>query len=280
MQLAIVVGHNAVRQGALRPDTSETEYVWNNRLALLMAALAEDYGITARVFRRVETGSYRRELEVVYAEADRWGADASIELHFNSFADASAGGTETLSSGTAASLRFAAAVQQEVVATLGLRDRGVKTVREGRGSGSLISGRAPAILVEPFFGTNPQGQAASDERHEQEALAHAYLRGAATAFDAFPRASLADSRTLQAAATQRRAQAAQAQAGLGAVLLTAATQAQDEIATLPTVGQLADWLPYLSAGLIVLVLIATVIQRIHTDRIEAARIDDHAKALR
>ena len=249
MKLAIVVGHNSARQGALRTDTGESEYVWNNRLALLMSDLAPEFGITTKIFRRVDLGSYTRELAAVYSDVDRWGADASIELHFNSFVEAAASGTETLSSGTAASLRFATAVQEEVVAALGLSDRGVKTRREGRGAASLISGRAPAILVEPFYGTSAKGQRSTDEAHEQEALARAYLRGAGAAFATFPRADLAASRTLQATATQRRAQAVQTQAAVGsAVVVTAATEAREQIEAMPAIGALADWLPWMKMG--------------------------------
>jgi hypothetical protein len=34
MKLAVVVGHNSARQGAVRQDTGESEFVWNGRRAL------------------------------------------------------------------------------------------------------------------------------------------------------------------------------------------------------------------------------------------------------
>lgn len=36
MRLAVVVGHNSTRQGAVRQDTGESEFVWNGRLAPLI----------------------------------------------------------------------------------------------------------------------------------------------------------------------------------------------------------------------------------------------------
>ena len=60
-----------------------------------------------------------------------------------------------LSSGTVALLRLAALVQAAIVGVLGLPDRGVKTRQpDDRGGASLHSGRAPAILIEPYFASN------------------------------------------------------------------------------------------------------------------------------
>ncbi|MCG7520840.1 N-acetylmuramoyl-L-alanine amidase [Ruegeria sp. Ofav3-42] len=183
MKLAIVVGHNARAQGAVRPDTGETEFVWNSALALLIQSLAKHYpDINVQVFFREPGPSYGREIRDVYRKTDEWGADAVIELHFNSHHNPNATGTETLSSGSRLSLLLAEALQEEMLDALGLRDRGEKIVRKGRGSASLISGRAPAALIEPFFGSSPNGQQATDEPHEMRALAHAILRATQRVF--------------------------------------------------------------------------------------------------
>lgn len=272
-KLAIVVGHNSQAQGAVRGDTGESEYVWNGRLAQIMERIAPEFGVDLRVFRRVAGGGYRTEIHRVYSEVDQWGADASIELHFNGAASEAATGTETLSSGTALSLRLAQAVQDEMVIALGLRDRGVKTVGgDGRGGASLISGRAPAILVEPFFGSSPKGQAASDEVREQEALARAYLRGASVALGSYPRRNLSESTTLIAAAKAEAAQTGQAIAGGAAGIGVALQQAQDQLAAVPLIGPLADWMPLINTGLILAVVGFTIYQRVQTAQIKSSRI--------
>lgn len=281
MKLAIVVGHNSASQGAVRKDTGESEFVWNGRLARRIERLASSYDLDVRVFHRTPGGGYRAEIRRVYDEVDAWRADASVELHFNGAASPDATGTETLTSGTALSLRLAESVQREMVVALGLRDRGIRTrAAQERGGGSLYAGRAPAILVEPFFGSSPVGTRATDEDSEQERLADAILRGAAEAFQSFPRSDLRESRTIQAAETQRRAQSAQAQAGLGAIVTGAATQAREQIEQLPAISGLADWLPWVSLGLIGVVLVATIVQRVQSDRIEEARVDDHERGVR
>ncbi len=185
MKLAIVVGHNARAQGAVRRDTGETEFSWNSRLAEMIEKIArkEFPQIRVQTFFREYMNSYSRELKDVYGRSDRWGADASCELHFNSHNTTSATGTETLTSGSSMSRRYAVAIQAAMLTALGLRDRGKKTVsRQGRGGMSLHVGRAPAVLVEPFFGSSPKGLAATDEGHEMEALARAILQGSAEVF--------------------------------------------------------------------------------------------------
>lgn len=181
MKLAIVVGHNARSQGAVRKDTGETEFEWNSDLSQMICDEAETFfpDIVVKVFFRKPGGGYRKEIERVYREVDAWGANFSIELHFNSHGSSSATGSEVLSSGSPKSLALAGAMQAEFLRLMGLKDRGVKVVTKGRGGASLISGRAPAILTEPFFGSSPKGLAATDERHEKRALARATLRAVA-----------------------------------------------------------------------------------------------------
>ena len=177
---AVVVGHNSRSQGAVRKDTGETEFSWNSRLADMIDALShrpEYAGLFVRVFHRdPRIGSYRREIEDVYRRTDKWGADVTVELHFNSHHNPKATGTETLSSGSRMSTKYAYALQEEMLDALDLKDRGKKIVRTGRGSASLISGKAPAALIEPFFGSSDKGLAATDEPEEMKALAHAVLK--------------------------------------------------------------------------------------------------------
>lgn len=187
-KLAIVVGHNAKSQGAVRSDTGESEFVYNSKMAKYMEEIAEDYDLDLKVFYRTAGGGYTAEIRRVYAEVDKWGADASIELHFNSAGDPTASGTETLTSGSPKSTILAQEVQMEMVETLGLRNRGIIVRNErtkGRGYESLVTGKAPAILIEPFFGSGTKDRVASDEDGERKKIAEAILEGAVKAFEKF-----------------------------------------------------------------------------------------------
>lgn len=177
MKLAVVVGHNRSSPGAWAVSPiSRSEYDFNTDVAEVMSELDHKYGLDVRVFWRQPVGSYSTEIARVYGAVDNWGADASMELHFNAFTSSSTG-TETLYSGSSYSKRFATAVQKQMVDTLGLRDRGLKHEPGGRGWKSLIAGKAPAILTEPFFGSNPNDcQAAA--RLGVVGFAKMYLEGA------------------------------------------------------------------------------------------------------
>lgn len=165
-KIALVVGHNALSQGARWVTSGLTEFAWNGRLAEVIEGQAAPGEV--RVFRRAANpAGYRAELGAVYAEVDEWGADVAAELHFNSAADARATGTETWYA-TGAGREVALRVQARMVAALGLRDRGVRRAGAAAGPGidgtrgyqSMVSGRAPAVLVESHFGSNPSDIAA------------------------------------------------------------------------------------------------------------------------
>ncbi len=152
-KIALVIGHNARAQGAIRATDGRTEYDWNTDLANALRDAAP--GVYTVIRRTAGTGEIGR----AYAQVNASGAAASVELHFNSVATPQATGTETLTSGTTGSLRLARLIQPAMVGALGLRDRGLITIRkdaaDARGKASLWTGRPPAVLLEPYFGSNP-----------------------------------------------------------------------------------------------------------------------------
>ncbi len=173
MKLAVIVGHNKDAQGAQRVTDGVTEYSWNSALADEIESQGDD----VRVFYRTQGGGYSAEIDRVYAEVDAWGATASIELHFNSVGNEAVNGCETLSSGTDKSLRLAHSLQAELAGVMGERDRGVKIVGSlDRGGRSLWAGKAPAALIEPYFGSNPKSCDRADEK--AQVLAEVIYRAA------------------------------------------------------------------------------------------------------
>ena len=155
VKVAVVVGHNTRERGAFAlAPISEHEFTFNTRIADRMVEMTAASSLELKKFHRRYVGSYTREIEEVYGQVEDWGAETSIELHFNSYTPSSHG-TETLSSGSTKSRLLATAIQESMVETLNLRDRGVKfRSREERGGKSLHAASPPAILVEPFFGSN------------------------------------------------------------------------------------------------------------------------------
>lgn len=159
-KIAVIVGHNPRKQGApsIAP-LGRSEFDFNSELAQLMLAKSSVYSFEMAIFYREYQKSYLKEIQKVYAEVDAWDADYSTELHFNS-AVFTAWGSEVLSSGSRKSLVFANKTQEELVSLFdrsGKTDRGVKVRKKGsRGYRSLVTGKAAAIIVEPFFGSNRQ----------------------------------------------------------------------------------------------------------------------------
>lgn len=148
-KLAIVVGHTRTSPGVFgQAPVDQHEYFWNSGVAERMKQHAGTIpGLAVEIFLRDQGG-----IAGAYGRAKTWGAEASIELHFNA-ANGRASGTETIYV-TDRSKPLAQAVQQAMVATMELRDRKIKLPWEGRGNASLTQLAVPSIIVEPFFGDN------------------------------------------------------------------------------------------------------------------------------
>lgn len=150
MNIGLVVGHNSTSRGAVRVTDGVPEWVWNTRLAEQMQSLSPN---EIRIFYRTAGLGYTAEIKKVYAETDAWGADVTAELHFNSIGLPEVTGTETYYHSKAGKV-FADLAQAAMLDALGLRDRRTIQRTEGRGALSLSSGKAPAVLLEPYFGSN------------------------------------------------------------------------------------------------------------------------------
>jgi N-acetylmuramoyl-L-alanine amidase len=152
-KLAVIVGHSAKSPGAYSAGLGAYEYGFNSDVAGWIARHGTMIGLDVQVFKRDVGG-----IDGAYEQAKQWGADAAIELHFNAATDKSASGTETIYV-TERSKDLATAVQAAMVGVFGLPDRGVKQPWQNRGAYSLTRLDVPSVLVEPFFGSNPQDAA-------------------------------------------------------------------------------------------------------------------------
>lgn len=166
MKLAVIVGHNVKAQGAQRVTDGRTEFDWNSDLAELISKV----GPGVRIFTRTPGGGYSAEIDRVYEEVNRFDPDLYVELHFNA-ASALARGCETLSSGSNGSIIWCKALQAAQHQILGNPNRGVKILKHrDRGHRSLIAGRAPGAILEPYFGSSESDCRVADAN--MEALAH------------------------------------------------------------------------------------------------------------
>lgn len=160
MKIGIIVGHEKERPGASSPYLKNYEYPWNCELAEI---------ISSRTFKHQSKIFFRDKIGVLgaYSESDNYGSDITIELHFNSSHSQNASGTGTLYlQNSKNGKRFGRIIQNNMTSVLSLPEwpsgtGGVVTPFQAsgiqrRGEYSLKAGRAPAIIIEPFFGSNPK----------------------------------------------------------------------------------------------------------------------------
>lgn len=109
-------------------------------------------------------------LEEICAVSNEWNADLFVSIHCNA-ATGTAKGTETFTSGSAKSKRLANCIQTQLVNSLPVEDRGVKSA----GFYVLKYTDAPAVLVETAFIDNPDDAKLLVEREDD--FARAIARG-------------------------------------------------------------------------------------------------------
>ena len=144
MKIALVVGHKPDSPGACNNTYNMCEFPFNTKLvADLVNQLNNKYEIEI---------VYRDTYKGLPAKINSLSPDFIVSFHCNAF-NTKASGTETLyyyKSSKGADM--ADIFQKNMVAVLGLKDRGVKpTSTEDRGGYLLRYTNAPCVLLEPFF---------------------------------------------------------------------------------------------------------------------------------
>lgn len=169
--ICIIIGHGGKDVGAINPITKETELNYNIDLAeRLRKELKKTENYVVDTYNRgnanVENVHYLNKV----------GYDVIISLHCNAY-NGYAHGTEVLYWNTSKKGQvLAQCIQDEVLETLGLTDRGLKPIKNGdRGAYLLRKTNAPCVIIEPFFIDNDNdfniGKEKKDEYSKAIALA-------------------------------------------------------------------------------------------------------------
>lgn len=163
MKIALLIGHGyRGDKGAYNKVTGTTEFDWNENLVKLINQKLPNSVI---VYRDV---SYSK----LPSKINDLGVDLCVSFHCNAF-NGSATGTETLYWNTSRKGKeIAAKLQEAVVSTLNLSDRGIKSKKAGdRGATILQKTRMPTVLLEPFFIDNISDLRVADAKKEELAKA-------------------------------------------------------------------------------------------------------------
>lgn len=172
LKLAIVVGHSKRSPGLLGTSpVAMSEYDWNVTLAEALIARAKADKVPCKVFFRDGVG-----IEGAYKAAETWGTKAAVELHFNVYNQKFRGSATLHGDRSVKSADYARVTHGMIITSLGTADRGVVLrTDETRGAKSVGSLAVPSILVEPFFGDNPEDAALASPK--RDALARAIVDG-------------------------------------------------------------------------------------------------------
>jgi len=143
-KIVLVIGHTEKSPGAYNNTCGVSEFEFNRKLVRGIVAIIDD----------------RCEVKIVYRERysdlpkkiNALNPDFVICFHANAF-DKKSSGTETLYYyKSERGKKMASIFQDNIVKTLGLKDRGIKgKSSEERGGYVLQCTKVPCVLLEPFF---------------------------------------------------------------------------------------------------------------------------------
>jgi len=179
--LVLAVGHSReLDAGAVAYDGETYEWHYNTTLSQKIADYLPKH-INTTIINHYEGDSYTESMRWLKKTVDPLNADLVCELHFNSFSNPNVNGHEMLywnssSKGLIAASNINDAMNEDFPENT---DRGVKKVTHGeRGAGFLYGPKAPCVIIEPFFGSNPDEWKAFGETETTfNALAKTLARG-------------------------------------------------------------------------------------------------------
>lgn len=157
--IALCVGHSrSGDNGAVSVDGT-SEWTYNSDLAVLVQAELKSLGVKSFIIKKYEGSGYAAAMNWAAGEVKRRGGTLACELHFNAASSPVARGHEWLyyhssPRGKAVAASLSKAFSEKIGAQ-NIPSRGIKPKRSGdRGALFLQKTHCPAVICEPFFGSN------------------------------------------------------------------------------------------------------------------------------
>lgn len=174
--IGICIGHSrSGDKGAVNTD-GVSEHTFNREVGFSTAELLREEGHTVHVIDDYNGSSYSGAVHWVSNHLTKLGATVAVELHFNS-AGPQAEGHEWIHWHRSAKGQLLASCFNQVFKETfpEAKSRGIKPAyKNDRGSLFLRATRCPAIILEPFFGSNKKETKIYTQN--KPALASAYAR--------------------------------------------------------------------------------------------------------
>ena len=172
VKICIDPGHGGVDPGAVGPTGLKEKDV-NLAVGLKLAELLKPIAEVKLTRTKDIAVSLKDRAQI----ANSWGAGYFISVHSNSFTDRKVGGVETWAYAPGGNgEKLAKAVQPELVKATGFANRGVKF---NSGFAVLRNTRAPAILTETGFISNPAEEKLLKTSAFRDKIAFAIAQGVA-----------------------------------------------------------------------------------------------------
>ena len=161
LNVAICVGHSRNGDMGAVSCGGINEWTYNKKVAEFLKSDLQEYGISSFIVDNYggTYGSYTSAINWLVKHLKEQKASVAVELHFNAAANQDANGMEMLHWETSRiGLSLAEYVLQGCKKFFPIANsRGVKSLGKGaRGATFLRKTHCPAIITEPFFGTNWQ----------------------------------------------------------------------------------------------------------------------------
>tara|TARA_A100001037_G_scaffold36511_3_gene28279 strand:- start:8434 stop:9003 length:570 start_codon:yes stop_codon:yes gene_type:complete len=172
--IGICVGHSRDGDQGASSLGNITEWYYNWSVARHFADALEVFGLEAVVFNKYEGKSYNTAIKWLARELKEREIDLAVELHFNAATPAAHGSEVLYWHSSSKGKQLANCMQQAILESFpDTRDRGIKGKEKGaRGSFFLRMTHCPAVLVEPFFGSNAEDW--NTFKNAQQQLGYAY----------------------------------------------------------------------------------------------------------
>jgi N-acetylmuramoyl-L-alanine amidase len=157
--IAICIGHSRGDGGAVSAG-GVNEWHYNRALGQLILQNLRDRDYEAIMIDRYARTGYGRAMDLLAASLKSQKVKVAVELHFNSADSASATGHEWLYwFSSVAGRRLAQCFSYRMGETFPAhKKRGLVPIRSEKedGGGFLRKTFCPAVICEPFFGSNPK----------------------------------------------------------------------------------------------------------------------------
>lgn len=171
---ALCVGHSRSGDRGASSVDGTSEHFYNSDLARRIRLLLADQGIETVVINNYEGHGYTAAMTWLGERLKELGAMGCVELHFNAAENDAANGHEWLYwADSYRGRELAKALDWQFRQTISpLKPRGIKqvTVRD-RGAEFLRRTPCPAVICEPFFGSNEANWEFATTQKDEIALA-------------------------------------------------------------------------------------------------------------